>query len=174
MLSSRGLLMGWFKEWLDERCRVKMKRVEVGSIPRVWPGTLAILLGLVAVALVCAAYVITHALHGVAQTSSATVTALGGVGEQLSKGVSDALTENPEIAMAGIGEAMKSSDDTTMKLAAIGILKQISAIGDADVQGHIAGHFVSKEVRRMEKANLSCIDAYTYYELKHERCKIPA
>ena len=143
--------MGWFKEWLDERRKVRMKRIEVGSIPRVWLGTLAILIGILAVAVMSAAYMVAHALDGMAQSSSATVTALGGVGEQVSKGLSDVLVENPEVGMFGLGAATKADDETTFKLTALSIAKHLSANADADVQGHIAGHFVSKDVRRLEK-----------------------
>lgn len=165
--------MGWFKEWLAERRRVKMKRVEVGSIPRVWLGTLAILLGLVAVALVCAAYMISHALDGMAQSSAATVTALGGVGEQVSKGLSDVIVENPEVGIFGLGAAMDYDTETTFKMTSLSIAKQLSASADADVQGHIAGHFGSKDIRWLEKVNLSCLDAYDYYELNSSRPTFP-
>ena len=165
--------MTWFEEWLDERRKVRMKRIEVGSIPRVWLGTLAVLIALLAVAVVSAAYMVAHALDGMAQSSSATVTALGGVGEQVSKSVGEVIASTPEIALVGIGAATESSEDTTMKLAALGVLKQMSASGNADVQGHIAGHFVSEEVRRMEKVNLSCIDAYNYYELNTSKPSYP-
>lgn len=108
--------MKWFEKWREKRHETQKLRIEKGSIPRVWLGTLAIAVVLLAVAIFSAAWMITHALDAVGEGSKAYATALGGVGQSISVGVAQILTESPEVGMAGIAAAANYDGDDTAKL----------------------------------------------------------
>lgn len=84
----------------------------------------------------------------------------------VSNTLESAITKNPELAFLALSEEYSTSSQSNMELLAIlSVAKQVSMETKGSIDMNFKGYFTTKDVRELQKVNLSCIDDFEYFDI---------
>ena len=166
---------GFWDGWLDHKRKVKLEKIKQKTDfnnTSVWNTTVITILGTLVIILVVVVIILGIVVKSTVTDIQKSIGHIGNTYGTFAIAASDAigpvatatggvLEKNPELGALAIAGLTHMDEDTTFKLTALTLLKQVS--GEANVDGKFTMHFPTVIRSYTEKADPRCRDEFEYH-----------